>query len=103
MDLDLFHSDSIWAMDTESQQSIFTGGRDGRIYHTDLTGDQQHSLLFSNEKQPITSLAYDEESSLIWFTSSNDSSIKYIDFNKRNLDKMNQMQDNETDLDINLE
>ena len=88
VDLELFHTDSIWAMETETLQSCFTGGRDGRIYHTDLTGDQQHTLLYHNEKQPITSLAYDEENSLIWFTSSNDSSIKFLDFEKRSLDNI---------------
>ena len=105
IDLELFHSDSIWAIEPESYQSstCFSGGRDGKIFYTDLTGDndgQQQTLLFNNEKQPITSLAYDQENKLIWFTSSNDSSIKYIDFNERSIEKINSMQEDSTEINF---
>jgi len=48
------------------------------------------TLLFNGNKNPITCLTFDEESNLLWFASSGDSSIKNLNLNKRSLEKLQQ-------------
>jgi len=58
---DEFHTDSIWDIKANSTfDSCFTGGRDGKIFHTDLAGDN-HTLIFHDKESQIIQLTYDEE------------------------------------------
>mmetsp|Transcript_11822 Transcript_11822/g.19982 ORF Transcript_11822/g.19982 Transcript_11822/m.19982 type:complete len:893 (-) Transcript_11822:38-2716(-) len=110
-----YHSDSIWTVNpTSSFESCFTGGRDGSIFHTDLVGDEA-TLLYNGRKNPITSLAFDEQTNLLWFSSANDSSIRHINLNHRSIDsflRQDEMEEgasmpeprkNEAKRDVNLE
>jgi WD40 repeat protein len=88
VDWGLFHSDSIWSIEPNSTfEQCFSGGRDGQIYHTDLVQDQ-HTLMYDNNKNPISSMTLDEENDKLWFTSSNDSSLRCLDFKKRSYEKV---------------
>lgn len=107
----LFHYDSIWTVEpTSTFESCFTGGRDGQIYHTDLVGDT-HTLLYQGNKNPITSLSFDEQNNQLWFTCHKDSSLRCLDLQKRSLDKIGAKNgkdalgvgDDMTNEDINLE
>ena len=78
-----FHDDSIWCIQPNSNfESVFTGGRNGAIYHTDLVNDC-HNLLYKQNKCPITSMCLDEENMQLWFSNSIDSSLKCLDLFKR--------------------
>ena len=84
----LFHYDSIWTVEpTSTFESCFTGGRDGQIYHTDLVGDT-HTLLYQGNKNPITSMSFDEQNNQLRFTCHKDSSLRCLDLQKRSLDKI---------------
>lgn len=84
----MFHSDSIWTIEpTQTFETCFTGGRDGKIFHTDLVREQ-HTLLYSGNNNPITSIAFDEQNQQLWFTSANDSSLRSLDLQKRNIEKL---------------
>ena len=48
---------------------MFTGGRDGCIFNTDLTGEEEPVLLYSGGKTPITALNYDAAAFLRFFVS----------------------------------
>jgi len=90
MELGFFHYDSLWAIEpTSTFEDCFTGGRDGQIYHTSLL-DDQHTLLYTAPKKssPILSLTYDEYNQQLWFTSANDSSLRCLDLQKRNINQM---------------
>lgn len=95
LDEDYFHVDSIWAIQPNASfDSCFTGGRDGKIYHTNLVNDQ-HTLVYDDKTNPITSLTYDEYHKKLWFTSTNNSSLKCIDLEKRTLEKLQVLADDE--------
>lgn len=81
-EFDSFHDDSIWHIQpiNSNFDSVFTGGRDGMIFSTDLGGDDEPKLLYSGGKTPITALNYDARYDKVWFATSNDSSIKFLDF-----------------------
>lgn len=79
IELGLFHTDSIWTIEPNSTfEQCYSGGRDGQIFHTDLVQDQ-HTLLYNNNKNPVSSMTFDEEYDKLWFTSSNDSSLRCLD------------------------
>lgn len=84
-----FHTDSIWNIEPSSTfDTCFTGGRDGSIYHTDLAGDDQYTLLYKGGKRsPINCLSYDAVNQKLWFATTNDSSLKHLDMKKRSLAK----------------
>ena len=93
MELGFFHYDSLWAIEpTSTFEDCFTGGRDGQIYHTNLP-DDQHTLLYGGNQNanPILSLTYDEYNQQLWFTSANDSSLRCLDLQKRNISQMRKL------------
>lgn len=109
-DLDMFHTDSLRAIQPNASfDSCFTGGRDGKIFHTNLVNDQ-HTLVYDDKTNPINSLTYDEHHKKLWFTSTTNSSLKCIDLDKRTLERLqaeeepassHQIAENKPDIKIN--
>jgi hypothetical protein len=49
--------------------------------------EDNQTLVYQGNKNPITNLKLDEINNKLWFTSTNDSSLRCMDLNKVNLDK----------------
>ena len=48
--------------------------------------DETHQLLYKGEKSPVNCLSHDPTNKKLWFATSNDSSLKYIDLAKNRAD-----------------
>lgn len=89
-----FHTNSIWSICPSSTfESCFTGGKDGNIYHTDLVADNHTHLYQGGPKNPVISMAFDEEFLQLWFTCANDSSLKCLDLQQKSLESKKDNQD----------
>jgi hypothetical protein len=49
--------------------------------------EDNQTLIYQGNKNPITNMKLDEINNKLWFTSTNDSSLRCMDLNKVNLDK----------------
>eukprot|EP01132_Coremiostelium_polycephalum_P005684 gene5684-7074_t len=71
---DDIHTDSVWSLAaTDSFSHVFSGGRDGLIFSTDLK--TQKSTLICKEPNPILKIYNNERDKSLW-VSTTDSSIK---------------------------
>ena len=73
-----FHKQTIWSIlpDVDDTSTIWTGGKDGKIFLTDIEEGKARCIFDGNK--PVTCVANDQKNSKIWF-GTEESSIQCIE------------------------